>query len=56
MPIYERIDRRGRDYYQYGNHGAHYYFYPLSEISRMTAHRKAVRQPMAVHASGWKGK
>ena len=50
MPIYERIDKRGRHYYQYGSNGARYYFHPLSELSRTIAHKKAVKQSAAIHA------
>ena len=54
MPIYERVDRRGRSYYQYGNNGARYYFHPLSELSRTLARKKAVKQAAAIHANRYK--
>ena len=50
MPIYEKIDKKGSHYYQYGNSGARYYFHPSSELSRILAHKKAVKQAAAIHA------
>ena len=49
MPIYERQDNFGR-YYQYGNHGAKYYFIS-SQASQQLAYRKAVRQAQAIHSN-----
>jgi len=55
MPVHMDKDEFGW-YYQWGNHGKKYYFDETSQVSRDKAHEKAVRQGIAVHATGWREK
>ena len=51
MPINNRHDRFGY-YYQWGNHGAKYYYDSLT--SKRRAYKKAVAQAAAAHAYGFR--
>lgn len=53
MPIYQREDSNGH-YYQYGNHGAKYYFIVGNAKSQTDAYDKAKRQTAAIHASEYR--
>lgn len=51
MPIYQRIDSKGKYFFQYGNHGKKYYFTPSSKLSKLSAYKKALKQTAAAHAN-----
>jgi len=53
MPIQLKEDKKGF-YYQWGNHGAKYYFNSL-KIEEI-AYNKALRQQRAIYSHGYKGK
>jgi|HubBroStandDraft_5_1064220.scaffolds.fasta_scaffold00374_11 hypothetical protein len=55
MPIYSHRDNKG-NYYQWGRHGAKYYFDNNSLFSKVLAKNKAERQARAVYSHGYKGK
>lgn len=54
MPIHSSFDSNGF-YYQWGNHGAKYYYTPRDDISEHNAYAKARMQAMAAYAHGYKG-
>jgi len=55
MPIHSGYDTvRQKPYFQWGNHGAKYYFNPHSTRSSLLAYNKAKRQAIAVHSTGWR--
>lgn len=41
-------------WYQFGNSGKRYYYKNIKEKEK--AHKKAIKQAIAIFASGWKGK
>lgn len=48
MPIHQRHNSKG-SYYQYGNHGAKYYY---TKETRERAYKRALRQARAIHSHG----
>ena len=48
MPIYQRIDSKGKYFFQYGKK---YYFTPSSKLSKLSAYKKALKQTAAAHAN-----
>lgn len=52
MPVKRKTDSIG-SYYQWGNHGKKYRYIPNNKKSREIAKKKAIKQGIAVHASGW---
>ena len=50
MPVHMGVDDQGH-YYQYGEHGAKYYFNLSDAASQKDAMDKAERQGRAIHAS-----
>lgn len=55
MPIH-RGREGNKSYYQWGNHGAKYYYTPGNSRSRDLAYQKAEAQSRAARARGWRGK
>lgn len=55
MPIRRRKDIHG-SYYQWGNHGAKYYYTPNDKSSRENAKNLAGRQAKAAYSAGYRGK
>lgn len=51
MPVHQGRDSNG-PYYVWGNRKKYYYI-PGNKKSREIAKRKAIKQGIAVHASGW---
>ena len=51
MPVHRGRDSSG-SFYQWGSQKK-YYYNPNSERSQKNAKAKAIRQGVAVHASGW---
>ena len=52
MPVHIGHDKKG-SYYQWGNSGKKYYYKTGQKKSREYAKKKAAKQGIAVHASGW---
>ena len=55
MPIHSGENSKGY-YFQWGNHGAKYYFDPNSNSSIKKAHAKSMRQAKAIYSNGYRGK
>lgn len=55
MPVHSGKDSKG-SYYQWGNSGKKYYYISGNKRSREVAKKKAHKQGVAIHASGWLGK
>jgi len=55
MPIHTGSDANGT-YYQYGNRGKKYYYNSNNSNEEEEAYQKAVRQAIAIHASGYREK
>jgi len=53
MPIHQGRDTNG-SYFQWGEHGKKYYFDPNDQKSKQDAKQKAVKQAIAIYASGWR--
>lgn len=54
MPIKIKVNEEGKYYYQWGNHGAKYFFNPNSEKSKDVAYEKAIKQVAAIFANNRK--
>lgn len=52
MPVHRGKDFNG-PYYQWGNHGAKYYYHSGSKLSRDGAKKRAAKQGAAAHAAGY---
>ena len=55
MPIHTGVEADGRTYYQWGEHGAKYYYDANNTDSKNAAYEKARRQSAAAHANGYRG-
>jgi len=55
MPIHIKSNNLGK-YFQWGNHGAKYYFDPKNKKSIMFSYNKAVKQAQAAYSHGYKEK
>jgi hypothetical protein len=55
MPIHRGIEN-GKSYFQWGKHGAKYFYVRGDQSSREKAKRKAIKQAEAIYAHGYKGK
>jgi len=51
MPVRKHTDSNGKCYYQWGSHGAKYYYIPGNVKSRNAAKAKATRQGIAISAN-----
>lgn len=55
MPIHRSRDDHGY-FFQWGNHGAKYYFNDHNHKSMMDAYNKAIQQSRAAYSHGYKRK
>jgi hypothetical protein len=55
MPTQAKRDHDGT-YYQWGNHGHHYYYGPGTNMSAADAKKAANAQAGAAYANGYRGK
>jgi len=55
MPIHRGKDNKG-NYFQWGEHGAKYYYNYMNDSSVINAYAKAKRQMRAIYSNGYRGK
>lgn len=54
MPVREYKTGQTTGYFKWGDSGKRYYYKTLK--GKTLAHLKSVKQAIAIHASGWRGK